>query len=141
MPSFPVATQTPIAKMHAGAADPSLHLTSPSRHRLTSLPWANAADAEHLLRLSDGPIIQKNGYVANICRAHGRQSYGCPACLEDRRDPFYFGTNVGTPVRGGAAKSKHPHISSDLSLGNASKPPSEGSPKLRRQNFTRLMWE
>ena len=54
---------------------------------------------------------------------------------------LYLGANVGTPRRGGAAKSKHPHMSSDLSPGKASKPPKEGRPKLRRQNFTRLMCE
>jgi hypothetical protein len=53
----------------------------------------------------------------------------------------YFGVNVGAPRRGGAAKLKQLHMSSDLSLGNASKPPREGRPKLRRQNFTRLMCE
>jgi hypothetical protein len=53
----------------------------------------------------------------------------------------YFGTKEGTPRRGGAVKSKHPHMSSDLSFGKASKPPRDGNPKLRRQNFTRLTCE
>src|SRR5580704_3641304 len=48
----------------------------------------------------------------------------------------YFGMNVGAPRRGGAVKSKQLHMSSDLSLGNASKPPKDGRLKLRRQNFT-----
>jgi hypothetical protein len=54
---------------------------------------------------------------------------------------FYFGTTEGTPRRGGAVKSKHAHMLSDLSPGNASKPPKDGSAKLLRQNFTMLMCE
>jgi hypothetical protein len=50
----------------------------------------------------------------------------------------YFGTGDGAASRGGAAKSKQSHMSSDLSFGSASNCPRAGSVKFRRQNFTRL---
>src|SRR5689334_10627374 len=112
-----------------------------TKSRWTILRTLAPLEARYLARLlchkSHGTFCPRGA-----CKSEAVPGRSAAVCVPPRLGvSFYLGTNEGTPRRGGAAKSKHPHMLSDLSPGNASKPPKDGSAKLRRQNFTMLMCE